>query len=59
VSTDWWWGSQRERIYWGDQDVDDFVFIFARCISRTTVLSIYRSSHYLLHKDILNTVLQH
>ena len=28
-------------------------------ISRTIVLFIYQSSHYLLHKDILNTVLQH
>src|SRR5215468_2345779 len=36
-----------------------FGFIFAPCISRTTVLFIYQSSHYLLHKDILNTVLQH
>src|SRR5215475_2813999 len=34
-------------------------FIFAPCISLTTVLFIYQSSHYLLHKDILNTVLQH
>jgi hypothetical protein len=38
---------------------DCFGFIFAPCISRTTVLSISQSSHYLLHKDILNTVLQH
>src|SRR5215471_13893446 len=38
---------------------DDFGFIFAPCISRTIVLFIYQSSHYLLHKDILNTVLQH
>src|SRR5215475_6731853 len=39
--------------------MDDFGFIFAPCISRTIVLFIYQSSHYLLHKDILNTVLQH
>src|SRR5215475_11380904 len=39
--------------------MDDFGFIFVPCISRTIVLFTYQSSHYLLHKDILNTVLQH
>jgi hypothetical protein len=38
---------------------DDCEFIFTPCISSTIVLFIYQSSHYLLHKDILNTVLQH
>jgi hypothetical protein len=38
---------------------DDFGFIFAPCISRTIVFFIYWSSHYLLHKNILNTVFQH